>query len=78
MSDTERDLDFELTDELATFITDLHDSEINAGMQSFYDCGLRIWIGDELNGIAAAGRLEPREGTPAESERASTPAGVAA
>jgi len=29
MSDTERDLDFELTDELASFITDLHDSEIN-------------------------------------------------
>ena len=27
--DTKRDLEFELTDELATFITDLHASEIN-------------------------------------------------
>jgi hypothetical protein len=31
----------------------LHDSEINAGVQTFYDAGLRIWIGDEINGIQA-------------------------
>ena len=28
-----------------------HDSEINAGVQTFYDAGMRIWIGDKLNGI---------------------------
>jgi hypothetical protein len=31
----------------------LHDSEINAGAQTFYDAGMRIWIGDEMNGIHA-------------------------
>jgi hypothetical protein len=29
----------------------LHDSEINAGVQTFYDAGMRVWIGDEANGI---------------------------
>ena len=29
----------------------LHDSEINAGVQTFYDAGMRVWIGDESNGI---------------------------
>jgi hypothetical protein len=28
----------------------LHDSEINAGVQTFYEAGMRVWIGDELNG----------------------------
>jgi hypothetical protein len=40
MSDTERDLDFELTDELATFITDLHDSEINGEISWFFE---NVW-----------------------------------
>jgi hypothetical protein len=31
----------------------LHDSEINAGVQTFYDAGMRVWIGDEANGIQA-------------------------
>jgi hypothetical protein len=31
----------------------LHDSEINAGVQTFFDAGMRIWIGDEANGIQA-------------------------
>ena len=31
----------------------LHDSEINAGVQTFFDAGLRVWIGDEVNGIQA-------------------------
>ena len=31
----------------------LHDSEINAGVQTFYDAGMRIWIGDEMNGLHA-------------------------
>jgi hypothetical protein len=30
-----------------------HDSEINAGVQTFYDAGMRAWIGDEANGIQA-------------------------
>jgi hypothetical protein len=29
----------------------LHDSGINAGVQTFYDAGMRVWIGDEINGI---------------------------
>ena len=28
-----------------------HDSEINAGVQTFYDAGMKIRIGDESNGI---------------------------
>jgi len=40
MSDTERDLDFELTDELATFITDLNDSEINGEISWFFE---NVW-----------------------------------
>jgi hypothetical protein len=31
----------------------LHDCEINAGVQTFYDTGMRVWIGDESNGILA-------------------------
>jgi hypothetical protein len=31
----------------------LHDSEINAGVQTFYDTGMKIWIGDQANGIRA-------------------------
>ena len=53
MSDTERDLQFELTDELASFITDLHASEINGEISWFYD---NVWgakIGDKLNGYLA-------------------------
>jgi len=53
MSDTKPDLDFELTDELATFITDLHASEINGEISWFYD---NVWgakIGDKWNGYLA-------------------------
>jgi hypothetical protein len=32
----------------------LHDSEINAGIQTFFDGGLRAWIGDPLNGRVAS------------------------
>jgi hypothetical protein len=35
----------------------LHDGEINAGLQNFFDCGVRIWIGDALNGRAAEASL---------------------
>jgi hypothetical protein len=53
----------------------LHDSEINAGVQAFYDAGMRVWIGDESNGIhaettinrTAAARLKWPEGLTAAS-----------
>jgi hypothetical protein len=32
-------------------VLQLHDSEINAGVQTFFDAGMRVWIGDEMNGI---------------------------
>jgi hypothetical protein len=32
----------------------LHDSEINAGVETFYDAGgMRVWLGDTINGIRA-------------------------
>jgi hypothetical protein len=37
--------------DLERVLQQLHDSEINAGVQTFYDAGMRIWIGDEANGI---------------------------
>lgn len=42
---------------LERVIEALHDNEINAGLQTFAWCGLRVWIGDELNGIKASARL---------------------
>jgi hypothetical protein len=39
--------------DLERILQQLHDSEINAGVQTFYDAGMRIWIGDEANGIQA-------------------------
>jgi hypothetical protein len=49
------------------------DSEINAGVQTFFDAGMRVWIGDESNGIqsettinrTAAARLKWPEGVTA-------------
>ena len=39
--------------DLEHILRQLHDSGINAGVQMFYDAGMRIWIGDEINGIQA-------------------------
>jgi hypothetical protein len=36
---------------LESVLQQLHDSEINAGIQTFYDTGIRVWIGDEANGV---------------------------
>jgi hypothetical protein len=36
--------------DLEHILQQLHDSEINAGV---YDAGMRVWIGDEANGIQA-------------------------
>jgi hypothetical protein len=55
MSDTKRDLDFELTNKLASFITDLHASEINGEISWFFDNVRGAKIGDKLNGYLAEG-----------------------
>jgi hypothetical protein len=60
---------------LERVLQQLHDSEINAGIQTFYDAGMRVWIGDEMNGIKAetvinrtsAARLKWPEGLTAAS-----------
>ena len=46
---------------LQQVICELHQSEINAGLQTFWDCGFRVWIGDELNGRAAEAEMGPRD-----------------
>src|SRR5260370_9547505 len=61
--------------DLEHILQQLHDSEINAGVQTFYDAGMRVWIGDEANGIqaeatinrTAAARLKWPEGITAAS-----------
>jgi hypothetical protein len=62
MSDIKRDLEFELTDELATFITDLHASEINGEISWFFDDVWGAKIGDKLNGYRAEGAEFPSLG----------------
>ena len=60
---------------LESVLQQLHDSEINAGVRTFYDAGMRVWIGDEANGIqaettinrTAAARLKWQEGFTAAS-----------
>ena len=60
---------------LEHILMELHDSEINVGVQTFYDTGMRVWIGDEANGIqaetainrTAAARLKWPEGLTAAS-----------
>jgi hypothetical protein len=44
---------------LEKVIQALHDCEINVGLhlQSFCFCGVDVWIGDELNGLKAKGRM---------------------
>ena len=34
----------------APILQTLYANEINVGMQSFYDGGWTVWIGDEMNG----------------------------
>ena len=61
--------------DLERILPQLNDSEINAGVQTFYDAGMRVWIGDEANGIqaeatinrTAAARLKWPEGLTAAS-----------
>ena len=39
----------------------LHDSEINAGVETFYDAGMRVWLGDTINGIQAETSIKPTD-----------------
>ena len=34
---------------LERVLRDLHDSRINAGLQTFYDDGMQVWISDQMN-----------------------------
>src|SRR3954452_16596111 len=36
--------------DLLRVLSELYESEINCGMDTFWDAGLNVWIGDELNG----------------------------
>jgi hypothetical protein len=47
--------EIEPIDELANFLTDLHDSEINGEIGWFYDGAWCAKIGDKHNGYAAEG-----------------------
>lgn len=42
-------------DPLLAVIAELQqlETEINCGLQAFFDAGVRVWIGDDLNGHAA-------------------------
>ena len=42
-------------------LCELLESEINAGLQTFAFDIVRVWIGDELNGIGAQAELTPRD-----------------
>lgn len=53
---------------LQQVLRELHDSEINVGLQSFAWCGLRVWIGDQLNGLEAEATLEPKDATWADDD----------
>lgn len=40
--------------DLEAVLAELYAREINCGIQTFFDSGIRAWIGDELNGQAAS------------------------
>jgi hypothetical protein len=39
---------------LERVLRDLHDSGINAGVQTFFDVGMHVWIGDDMNEVKAS------------------------
>ena len=45
---------------LQRVLCELLESEINAGLQTFAFDSMRVWIGDELNGIDAQAEVTPR------------------
>ena len=46
---------------LVTVMLDLFASEINSGMQSFWDGPFRVWLGDHMNGHKADGYFRENE-----------------
>jgi hypothetical protein len=48
--------------DLETVLEELHDSEINAGLQTYNPAGLRVWIGDQLNGLDVSAHIGPHDG----------------
>ena len=46
---------------LESVIKELHDCEINAGVQTYYPDGLRVWLGDQFNGLVASARVRPED-----------------
>jgi hypothetical protein len=47
----------EQTPRLEEVLATLYESEVNCGLESFWDGGFRVWIGDEMNGHLADGRI---------------------
>lgn len=47
--------------DLSALLAELHASEINCGLQTFYDVGARVWVGDEMNGEAAEETFAPEQ-----------------
>lgn len=47
--------------DLSTVIRRLYESEINCGLQSFWDGGIDVWIGDYANGRHVEGNFSARQ-----------------
>lgn len=47
--------------DLAAVMSTLYRSEINCGMESFWDAGFDAWIGDDMNGRKAERTFDRRE-----------------
>ena len=48
---------------LERVLRELHDSQINAGLQTFYDDGMQVWISDQMNSRRAETSIS-RQGVP--------------
>ena len=46
--------------DLEHVLQQLHGREINAGIKMFYDAGMKVWIGDQANGISTERRSTRR------------------
>lgn len=47
--------------DLIRVMADLYASEVNCGIESFWDAGFSVWIGDDLNGRKAERTFRPAE-----------------
>ena len=48
---------------LERVLRELHDSQINAGLQTVYDDGMQVWISDQMNSHMAETSIS-RQGVP--------------